>query len=43
MYFSFTTLSTNGFGDFVPISNEERGIAVILFLGGVTLFSFIMG
>ena len=43
IYYSFTTLCTMGLGDYVPISNEERSLAVVLFLGGVTIFSYIMG
>ena len=41
-YFSFTTLCTIGLGDYVPVSNEERALAVIVFLGGVSIFSYIM-
>ena len=42
-YFAFTTLSTVGFGDFVPKSDTERIIgSAVLFLG-VMLFSTIMG
>ena len=41
-YFAFTTLATIGLGDYVPISNEERAIAVIVLLLGVCIFSYIM-
>ena len=42
-YFAFTTLSTVGFGDYVPISDNERIVgSAVLFLG-VMLFSTIMG
>lgn len=42
-YFALTTLSTVGYGDYFPISNEERVFAVIIMLGGVAFFSYIMG
>ena len=42
-YFALATLSTVGYGDFYPISNIERIIAVIIMLGGVAFFSYIMG
>jgi voltage-gated potassium channel Kch len=42
-YFALTTLSTVGYGDYFPISNEERIFAVIIMLGGVAFFSYIMG
>lgn len=43
LYFSFTTLSTVGFGDFAPKSNFERIMGSIIMVFGVTLFSIIMG
>ena len=42
-YYALTTLSTVGYGDFFPISNFERITAVIIMLGGVAFFSYIMG
>ena len=42
-YFALTTLSTVGYGDYFPISNMERILAVIIMLGGVAFFSYIMG
>ena len=42
-YFALTTLSTVGYGDYHPISNLERILAVIIMLGGVAFFSYIMG
>jgi hypothetical protein len=41
-YFAFTTLSTLGFGDY-PVSIEERAIFTVVFIEGVSFFSFIMG
>jgi hypothetical protein len=42
-YFALTTLSTVGYGDYYPVSNVERVIAVLIMLGGVAFFSYIMG
>jgi len=42
-YYALTTLSTVGYGDYYPVSNIERIIAVIIMLGGVAFFSYIMG
>lgn len=43
MYFSFTTLTTVGYGDFHPVSNTEILVWSFVLLFGVTVFSFIMG
>lgn len=43
MYFSFTSLSTVGFGDYYPVSNIERVVGSIILLFGVACFSYIMG
>lgn len=43
MYFAFTTLSTVGFGDYAPRSNAERLVFTWVLLGGVAIFSYIMG
>ena len=42
-YYILTTLATVGFGDFYPVSDTERLIAVFLMLCGVAFFSYIMG
>ena len=42
MYFSFTSLSTVGFGDFAPRSDLERMIGSFVLLFGVAIFSLIM-
>ncbi len=42
-YFALTMLSTVGYGDYYPISNLEMISAVVIMLGGVAFFSFIMG
>ena len=43
IYYAFTTLSTVGFGDFYPSSNAERALCAFILLGGVAIFSYIMG
>jgi len=43
IYYSFTTLSTVGFGDFHPRSNTERIFVAFFMLFGVMIFSYIMG
>ena len=42
-YFSMTSLSTVGFGDYYPVSDEERHIGSFVLLFGVALFSLFMG
>jgi potassium voltage-gated channel Eag-related subfamily H protein 8 len=42
-YFALTMLSTVGYGDYYPISNLEMISAVVIMMGGVAFFSFIMG
>ena len=42
-YFAITTLSTIGYGDYSPISTQERLIAAAILMFGVAVFSFIMG
>ena len=43
IYFSFTTLTTVGFGDFHPRSDGERLFMAFNLLFGVMIFSIIMG
>lgn len=43
VYFSFTSLTTVGFGDYHPKSNVERTVIAMALLFGVMLFSFFMG
>ena len=42
-YYSFTSLSTVGFGDYHPRSNSERIFCAFILLFGVAIFSYIMG
>ena len=43
IYFSFTSLSTVGFGDYHPRSNSERLMCALILLAGVATFSIILG
>ena len=43
IYFIFTSLSTVGFGDYHPRSNDERVLGVAVLLFGVMIFSSMMG
>ena len=43
LYFSFTSLTTVGFGDFHPKSNFERIFIAFGLMFGVAIFSYIMG
>jgi voltage-gated potassium channel len=42
-YFASTTLSTVGFGDYYPVSDEERLVGSFFLLFGVAIFSYFMG
>ena len=42
-YFSFTTLSTVGFGDYSAESSGERLIMIVVMVLGVMCFSYVMG
>ena len=42
VYFTFTTLATVGFGDYRPWADEERLFLVIIFLSGVSIFSYLI-
>lgn len=42
-YYMFTTMSTVGFGDFHPKSDIERLVCILILVGGVAIFSMIMG
>jgi hypothetical protein len=42
-YFSFTTLSTVGFGDYHPKTSLERLIMAAIMVFGVSLFSYTLG
>lgn len=42
-YYTLTTLATVGYGDYYPVSDMERMLAVFLMLCGVAFFSYIMG
>lgn len=42
-YFTLTTLSTVGYGDFYPVSIGEKIVGSIIQIIGVTFFSLLMG
>ena len=42
-YYSFTSLSTVGFGDFHPKSDQERALITVVLLLGVAVFSMVLG
>lgn len=42
-YFTMTTLTTVGYGDYLPITNLEKILAVIIMIVGIGFFSYIMG
>ena len=42
-YFAITTLSTVGFGDFYPISTQEKIVTAFIMIIGVSVFSFMVG
>lgn len=42
-YFSFTSLSTVGFGDMHPRNDIERALTAFVLLFGVAIFSIILG
>ena len=42
IYFSFTSLSTVGFGDYYPQTDEERLLAAVILLFGNMIFSLVM-
>ena len=43
MYFSFTSLSTVGFGDMTPNTNAQRAACCAVLMFGVSIFSYILG
>ncbi len=42
VYFAFTSLSTVGFGDYHPFSNNERLLCAFILISGVLVFSYLM-
>ena len=42
LYFSFTSLSTVGFGDYHPTNDLERIIGAFILCFGVAIFSIVM-
>lgn len=42
IYFTVTTISTVGFGDYCPRADEERFFNVIIFFVGVSMTLYLM-
>ena len=42
LYFTYSTLSTVGFGDLTPYNYEEKLFAILLMLGGATCFGYMI-
>jgi len=42
LYWAITTLTTVGYGDVVPNSNDERSFAVAVFISGILVISFLI-
>ena len=42
MYFSLTSLTTTGLGDYFPITNAERLFSTVMLVSGITLFSYVL-
>lgn len=43
LYYTFTSLSTVGFGDFHPVNSYERVLSATVLLAGVIVFSYFLG
>jgi CRP-like cAMP-binding protein len=43
LYWTVTTLSTVGYGDITPANSLERGVCILVMLGGVFFYSYTVG
>ncbi len=43
LYWSFTTMTTVGYGDIAPTTNEERIFSIIIMILGATIFGYVVG
>jgi hypothetical protein len=42
MYWVIQTLTTTGYGDLVPVSDNERILATVILAVGATVFSYVI-
>jgi CRP-like cAMP-binding protein len=42
LYFSVTTLTTTGYGDILPVNNEERIVAIFIMVVGASMFGYVV-
>jgi CRP-like cAMP-binding protein len=42
LYFSVTTLTTTGYGDILPVNNEERIVAIFVMVVGASVFGYVV-
>ena len=43
VYWSFTTMTTVGYGDIIPVNTAERLYACAAMIGGATIFGYVIG
>ena len=43
LYWAFTTMTTVGYGDILPVTRDERIVAILVMIIGATLFGYVIG
>ena len=43
LYWAFTTMTTVGYGDILPVTRDERITAILVMIIGATLFGYVIG